>query len=193
MVQTYHKLWLDTHPQIDFALSLGQFLMLMFFIFFLFLSIRSSVDRKDYHYFYRYLIYFPVTMIIFDFFLLTPFVFVVILCAVSPLFAVHYSSLIYLGVPAVLFWLDSYKGWKDPFKAWGKAVLFMLYNSPFFLVTFALFIGLNRLVWMLFDYCPDWIVPFKPFLLYHLLAPVTIVVGTVLYLKRIHEQFNLYF
>lgn len=101
-----------------------------------------------------------------------------------------------LVITSALFLFDAQKTFYDYLKAFLRAITMVIYNYPFFLITYTTFYFFVILIhaissWIL----PSWyawqIIGWSSFVF--LLLPFYICFITNFYIKRIHEQFSLYY
>jgi len=204
--------------------ALFGWLLLVFYTFYLFLSVRPSITLKNNSYYIRYTGYvFYVVVILFgvEFFLnlmsgiplpisnvvqygltlMLPFE----LLGVMPLLLI--SPLL---VFTILFLLDSDGTPLSFFASLGRGAKMFLYNYPFCILAYFLFFGWSHVMDIAYSYVSSYLV------LPHINSLFSFVLGSVLYravlflfyivgglvplsfltnfyIKRVHEQFKLYF
>ncbi len=174
--------------------------------FFLMLSLRPSIMHKDYDYFFSYLRVFPQFLLfnIISVALLTvgfmiqgiPYVWVVL-----PALLINFYSFFITGV---FFLLDSDGSMISFFKSFSNAFKMIIYNYPFYCISYAIFSFIFYISNYIFS-------PVNPFVAYS--ESTTSVIGLMgillllyyfifsliylcwfnnFYIKRVHDQFNLY-
>jgi len=102
--------------------------------------------------------------------------------------------------PFVILWalfiLDAQTGFSNYVKALGRAALMLSYNYPFFLIVYALLrIGLSA-GYIIGQSLVGWVSQFSVvgwFLLLVVIIPYWVCFITNFYVKRVHEQFQLYY
>jgi hypothetical protein len=145
------------------------------FIFAVICSTRPSIEQKNSDYFKQQLCYFPLTLAF-----LLPGYFLPKIISVAPI------------AFFILFYLDSvdqslFKK-AGVFKAWKRTILMGVYNMPLLIIiNFIL-----RIFYIIILSCVA-VSPLAVVIISFLLLPISGCVYTNIYIKRLHEQFELYF
>lgn len=187
--------------------------------FLVFLLIRPSVARKDYAYCWSYkkqFLYFVMSILMLHLWFLLLWLVTVRSCSyhccmfdqimkiVSYIsFFVSYGyadEFIYLSpllIFGILFFLDSGRTWQEFIMSWVRALKMVFYNYPCCLIVFVafcyFFIGIRRAVEIFFLLIlPYYYVPLS-YAIMMFLIPIPICFFTNLYIKKLHDQFKLYF
>jgi len=169
-------------------------------IFGLFLAVRSSLEKKDFHYFFGYqtsmhFITFSLAGVIFIFvWLLSWSILTYIFLGVPPRLVnvnwwLMYGILyMYLFTFYSLFLLDSDCSFNNLLMSLTRALKMIFYNIPFMIIS-SIILGL--FLWMLQSFLLLGSLLYPILLL--LLVPIPLCFLTNFYIKRIHDQFDLYF
>jgi hypothetical protein len=178
--------------------------------FFMFLAIRPSVKQKNYHYYFSYILQY----IFFIFFLIVIgqiiwffFSFIrpnlqlllmkIIFLYPAPLETemIRYSP---IGIFAAYFYLDSNGSFINSIKCWWRGLKMVFYNYPFLIITMiTMYIFLMEIfpripfidVFFFIKYVGPILGLFVTWLAYILFAAIF----NNFYLKRVHENYELYF
>lgn len=191
------------HLFLIFLFCYISFLLLTFVIC---LSTRPSVAQKDFSYFKSYLPYFLSNILfIISFYIVWSFAVEPLFTIqplpyletflVSPLFLPAAGASVYIFF--LLFFLDSDKKPMQVLFSWLRAIKMTWYNFPICFVVTISYIFLKGLidyyVWSIVLIDPTSFERF-PFLNGSLLLdPIVICIFANIYIKRLHEQFDLYF
>lgn len=197
----------SVHTSVGSLVSiLAKFLLFMT----LCLSVRPSVRRKTYEYFFSYKLHTLLVGLI----LFSKTIMMQVITGFGPLvadlFVVSLFSPFYVfgTTIAMLFYLDTHGGLFDLLLSWWRAIKMIIFGLPFFLVIVAvpsaLFyvifysfgIGLFPFVSLIRSLPVGWSMLFVWSLVKHLfilLSVPIVAVSANFYTKRLHDQFNLYF
>jgi hypothetical protein len=186
--------------------------LLKLLLFALSMVTRPSIEKKDCAYF-RYQMRSSWLMMLFlllplltfiEFFLWFIFLFMLLYTQFSLLLTFIFLPVFLLSlVFFILFFLDSAKGVKGFFYSLCNMIKMVVYNAPLLLLI-VLFLGsLMYLLWQLIVYI---VLPFwdeskhsivTVFVLYRvgeaLLLPIIVCTYSNIYIKKVHDQFDLYF
>lgn len=164
--------------------SLPAVVPLFLLVFVMYLAVRPSTLRKDYSYFLSYGKHF---FWFFLFFLVWLIFFCSLFLAGLPcwFFAFPlYAPLFPFFSTMTFFLLDSDGSCRSALASIYRSFLFVLYNLPLCFFVACLFLCLAHYVYMLCSWATIGII---------LLWPLPIATYNTLYVKRVHEQFQLYF
>ena len=191
-----------------------------FTIFFIYLIIRPSIKRKNWNYYKGYLLRFPyfvffsiiafmipIIMLLIGnkiayltfsiswifYMLFLPFLIIPILISflIAPDVVALYTSPLLTFL--ILFMLDSTGSISDVFQSIVRAFKMMIYNYPFCIIMFIIFILCSVISQMSIAHYFG----IESFLLSSLVAnlilPIPLCILTNFYTKRLHDQFGLYY
>jgi hypothetical protein len=173
-------------------------------VFAFFLIIRPSIKRKGYEYYkdYRsFLFYFLIGALVLTGCLIALFK-VLLLFALNPLTAHWIVVASFLSITTlfmsplfsfiIFFVLDSDGGIKNIFLAIIRGIKMVIYNYPFCFILFTLFKMLDFIAWYLILFVgSSYAVLITPIWLLLLVIPLSI--WNNFYIKRLHDQFGLYY
>lgn len=152
------------------AAGLTEFITALL-VFSVCVSTRPSVTHKNFQYFTGMLVYF------------LPFFLGFVGIACAAMLSVGLSiSMIPVGIIYAFFTLDSDGGLLSSGRCVWRALVMVVYNLPLSLACAVLIYGVGRAM-----------LTYMPFSAVALLAPVPVVLLSTLYIKRLHEQFSLYY
>lgn len=208
----YYRLLVGT------AFALIPLILWLLFVFMLYLTVRPSLHKKEFNYYKGYAGYFIYFLILCIVAGMIPFYFrytskVIADWALnsSPWYALLYVPFLYLPLPftfaapeivpmyvmplfsfCMLFLLDSRGRIIDVFLSIWRAIKLIAYNLPFCLIAYALICGLSYVYkWVLFTALGPYTIFIT--LAESLFAVIPLSIYTMFYIKRLHEQFTLYF
>ena len=174
------------------ALTLFALLFLWFLYYFaIYLTIRPSMKPKGYEYYCEYGIYF-IYFMVFSFIAYAhryaymafwyPFAIIDFVIYLSPLLTF-----------CILFLLDSDGSFKSAAQSVWRGIKMWFYNLPFCIIVFALFSSVAYLLFlMVFALFGIKSFLFSP-IVSALLLPIPLTFLNNFYVKRLHDQFTLYF
>jgi hypothetical protein len=162
------------------------FILLLIYLFILYVAARASTWRKDGSYFLAYgkhLVWFSLFFVMW----------LVMLCSLSLLGIPCWFAQLPLYAPlfpffslTIAFLCDSDGSFRAAMGSIYRGFLFVAYNLPVCIIFCAFFMVIAHLLFMLLP-----VMIAQIFLI--LLWPLVICTYINLYIKRVHEQFNLYF
>lgn len=169
-------------PLKDFVWQVFIWALRIVFLFLVYLSVRSSVARKDWHYYRSYgrhaLYILPLLGIIF--------------LVLSCIGYWWWSVLTCFITFTILFFLDSRPGINNFIASYVRAVKMILYNAPSMLIV-SVVLMVSWLLYMLFVQALSGVMVVPIADASFLFIPIEACVLANLYIKFLHEQFDIYF
>lgn len=96
----------------------------------------------------------------------------------------------------MLFLLDAKNSLWAPLESFGRSLIMNLYNYPFFLIVYAVFRALIEAGFFIITYLAPslpYLFPIGVLILFGIAIPYWICLITNFYIKRLHEQFSIYY
>lgn len=171
------------------------FLISIYYIIIFACALRPSINLKNLNYFITKQYLPKIFFLSFFIFLYLIFVYFNIFEKLSNF---GFISIIFLPIIIfyLLFLLDSEQYFIDYFKSFGRAFIMFFYNLPFFLTFFIIFYLILTLILKIFIF----LFPFltnQPLIWYIInilfIMPLYMSILTSFYIKRVHDQFLIYF
>ncbi|MCL4361033.1 hypothetical protein M1446_01605 [Candidatus Dependentiae bacterium] len=155
-----------------------NYFIIYFWIFFLALSLRSSINIKDHNYFFKYFLRFGLQFIV---------------LAILNYYLDYQFFLLAFFIIWLNFIFDDYINLKNIYQSFLRSIKLILFNFPLILIISAILGSIKILTFYSISKLPIWFIYKLDIINYVITLPVFLAIIINFYIKRVHEQFLIYY